>query len=461
MSLPSRLCRRCPRFLLSVLILFLSWVKQPPCLADEAWRTVALPERPLDIAAQADALWVCGAGEMIARSIDGGKTWEMKHRQSRGDVLMRIVFVDESVAFAGGTNGALLATRDGGANWDRVKSDEATILDLSFSDAGHGIRRTRSGVATTADGGLHWNAVSFLKTDPVARDYDNILTVASLDPQHLAIALHKTHGENIFVFTADGGATWKSLHLDNTFAGLLFTHTHEYWAFGVEYLEREKSGGYSAPVALHSADGEEWAHGVRPPSSFNSCTEQGCVMHAGAIVQLYDAQPSFIAVPPDGYPRPRWAFAVATVCTVDVDLRCAPASVQATPPARPEATGWRPAGIAIPLAFESKPLSSDCLRCELGAFPASKDLRGMTEITLRLTIEKDGTVREVQTTPRAIPQIQKGVESIAENWLFEPARSSSGPVQSQQVLKLALFCSPIPDSDSGACRLSSPLPKRY
>jgi hypothetical protein len=397
---------------------------------------------------------------MIASSADAGKTWEVHHREDGGGVLMRIAFVDSSIGFAGGTSGTLLSTKDGGATWGRVATSGETILDLSFSDARHGIRRTRSGVATTNDGGVNWNPVAFLRSDVAVREYDNILTVASLDPLHDAIALHKTQGENIFVFTSDGGANWKSLHLDNTFAGLLFTHQHEYWAFGVEYLEREKGGGYSAPVALHSTDGETWTHGVRSPSEFNSCTEQGCVMHLGAIVNLYEAQPGFIAVPPDGSLHARWAFAQDTVCTVSVGLQCAAANIQSTAPARPEVTGSRRGGIGIPLAFEMKPVSSECLRCELGAFPASKDLKGMASISLRLSIEKDGTVRKVEVTPRVGPQIQDGIETVVRNWLFEPAHSSSGPVRSQQVLKLNVLCFTPGDSESGSCTILGPRPAR-
>jgi hypothetical protein len=107
-----------------------------------------------------------------------------------------------------------------------------------------------------------------------------------------------------------------------------------------------------------------------------------------------------------------------------------------------------------------KPVSSECLRCELGAFPASKDLKGMASISLRLSIEKDGTVRKVEVTPRVGPQIQDGIETVVRNWLFEPAHSSSGPVRSQQVLKLNVLCFTPGDSESGSCTILGPRPAR-
>jgi len=48
--------------------------------ADDGWRSVVLPARPLSITSSAAILWVCGTDEMIARSSDGGQTWQLKHQ---------------------------------------------------------------------------------------------------------------------------------------------------------------------------------------------------------------------------------------------------------------------------------------------------------------------------------------------------------------------------------------------
>jgi hypothetical protein len=121
-------------------------------------------------------------------------------------------------------------------------------------------------VEMTDDSGLHWGPVTGLDTAPSKQAYFEVLSFARLDSNRAAIALHQNEGENYFYVTQDAGKTWKTIHLDNTFAGTLFSRNSEYWAFGIEYLERQKGGGYSAPVVLHSSDGINWSHGTSSPS---------------------------------------------------------------------------------------------------------------------------------------------------------------------------------------------------
>jgi photosystem II stability/assembly factor-like uncharacterized protein len=427
------------------------------------WRSVDLPFRPMDVSAVADSLWVCGADEMIAVSHDGGNQWSVKHQNQDGDILLRIAFVNPTVGYAVGTNGTFLSSRDRGETWTAVPGSSETILDISFSDEKHGIRRGRSRVETTEDGGLHWTDVSELRSDPAIRPFTNILSIASLDANHSAIALHQTQGENIFVITLDSGKNWKSVHLDNTFAGNLFTHKGEYWAFGIEYVEREKRGGYSVPVAIHSADGEKWAHGVRAPAEFNSCVFQGCILYDGAIADLYNEKPVFLAVPADGSLQPSWALAKDTVCTVGVMLKCARSAVVSEVPQRPPAEN-RPhsAGVGIPQAYET-PMSlvSRCLSCQLGSFPVRKDVKGMAVVEARFIIKKDGTVREARVKNAPLKEIESGTEAIVREWFFEPTRNASGPTEVKESIRLNVACFAFPDNDLGTCTvLGPPPPKR-
>ena len=60
--------------------------------AVNVWNDVTLPFRPINIAAAGDTLWVCGTNEMITESSDGGKTWNVKHQNPDGEVLLNIAF---------------------------------------------------------------------------------------------------------------------------------------------------------------------------------------------------------------------------------------------------------------------------------------------------------------------------------------------------------------------------------
>jgi hypothetical protein len=76
------------------------------------WSVVSSPFRPVNIAAQGATIWVCGVDEMILSSSDGGATWETKHQNLNGEVLLDISFVNEKIGHAAGTGGLLLSTDD-------------------------------------------------------------------------------------------------------------------------------------------------------------------------------------------------------------------------------------------------------------------------------------------------------------------------------------------------------------
>ena len=88
-----------------------------PDLRTNSWKTVSAPFRPVNVAAEEGTLWICGADEMILRSKDGGKTWETKHLNPDGEVLLNISFIDENTGNAAGTGGLILSTIDGGHTW--------------------------------------------------------------------------------------------------------------------------------------------------------------------------------------------------------------------------------------------------------------------------------------------------------------------------------------------------------
>src|ERR1700751_5188781 len=91
-----------------------STAQQTP--ATSGWKPMPVPFRPVNVTAIGGVLFVCGADEMILSSKDN-MTWETKHQNSDGEVLLTISFVDEKVGYAAGTGGVLLSTVDGGQSW--------------------------------------------------------------------------------------------------------------------------------------------------------------------------------------------------------------------------------------------------------------------------------------------------------------------------------------------------------
>jgi putative zinc finger protein len=69
-----------------------------------------------------------------------------------------VVSVIGNTIWAGGENGALYTSRDGGSTWTPVKVDTAeTITSIHFSDDSHGTLQTSNGLTwKTSDGGKTW-----------------------------------------------------------------------------------------------------------------------------------------------------------------------------------------------------------------------------------------------------------------------------------------------------------------
>ncbi len=428
-----------------------------PCLTEStspsAWWTASLPFRPTNLTYNADALWVCGADEMIAKSDDGGKSWQVRHQKPNGELLLKIVFAGEMFGFASGSHGVFLRTSDGGETWRPSNGGTSTIKNISFADDRHGMRQTGSTVEMTDDSGAHWTAVAGFNTNPSSEGHFEVLSFVRLDSNRAAIALHQKEGENYFFVTRDAGHTWRSIHLDNTFAGTLFSRNSEYWAFGIEYLERQKSGGYSAPVVLHSTDGLNWSHGATSPTEFSSCTSQGCILYDGAIANLYREKPTYLAVPADGTLQPVWAGGKGSVCVAGAKLKCAPAENTTTPPSRPYIS--RP----ISSVGSMSSLFDDCISCTSGSFAVPSTLHFMAVLEVSLDVAKDGTVSHVDVRKAPNPEVDNEIQNIIGAWLFEPPREGGVPVERNHKFVFNLGCFAFPGNDQGTCSMLF-IPKR-
>jgi photosystem II stability/assembly factor-like uncharacterized protein len=329
---------------------------QAPSALPQGWVDVHPPLKPTGIAAISGTFWLCGSDETIASSSDGGATWKVRHKKPGGSTLHSITFVDEKVGHAAGQDGLLLSTADGGATWANSKLGSETVQALSFADALNGIVAAsnhrgnvgmgmldevqgapilNSHVMVTHDGGQHWEDIDAFRTNADLRPYTELLSVAALDAVHFLIGVRQPQVAVGYAVTTDAGKTWKLVQVDNVYATRVFVHEGEYWAFGIEYLDRQKGGGYGAPVSLHSKDGEVWIHGVRGPREFWTCNPQGCYVSDGLLVDLYGAHEKFWVLPRDGSMTKTWAIAGNRACTVSGTAKCAAATLTDQFPSEP------------------------------------------------------------------------------------------------------------------------------
>lgn len=331
-------------------------ISQPaPDLASHGWTMVRPFLKPMSITATQDTFWMCGAEETIASSADGGTTWQVRHRKAGGSALLNIDFINGTIGHASGEDGLLLSTADGGSTWESRKLGPETVQAFSFANSVDGIallssHRGRIGIGTldevqgvpfldshvllTHDAGQHWEDAA-LNTNEELRPYTEFLSVAALDATHYLLGIRQPQVAVGYAVTSDGGRTWKLVHLDNVYATRVFLHDGQYWAFGIEYLDREHGGGYGAPVSLHSNDGITWTHGVRGPNEFPSCNAQGCYLWDGVVENLYGTHERFWVLPQDGNLTKIWAIAGNRACTVGRNILCGPAVTTEQPPQRP------------------------------------------------------------------------------------------------------------------------------
>jgi photosystem II stability/assembly factor-like uncharacterized protein len=77
------------------------------------WRPASLPFRPVCIEANQSVIWIGGVDEMLAKSGDGGATWQVKRQKTDGEVLLAVGFLDANTIYASGTNGIMEWSQDG------------------------------------------------------------------------------------------------------------------------------------------------------------------------------------------------------------------------------------------------------------------------------------------------------------------------------------------------------------
>ena len=420
--------------------------------ADEGWRAVALPARPIYITSNADTFWVCGTDEMIARSSDGGQTWQLRHLIVDGEVLLGVRFIDEKTAYASGTNGLILWTKDGGETWISSTVGTESIVDISFGDEQHGIRHSRSAVEITSDAGATWLPISKPQTDQDLEKFKIVGGVAALDKNHFMILMEEgPYSDQIFLFTSDGGKIWKTNYVPSVGIRRLAVHDGEYWAFGMEVIEKDKpGGGHSVPLALHSRDGVRWVHGARSPKELQACTEQGCILWDGAIVDLYHEKPLLWSVPADQSLTSVWALARGTVCSVGLAVKCVSSRLVDAPPPKPETNQ------SVFQSVSAEPPAAGCVACNLESFSVHKDLGWKGILNLDFLVKRNGTVGEVKVQTTAPKEIESTVADRVKGWVFEPSHEKNSATTPGHA-SVGIECYPFTDQAEGSCSFKTGL----
>ncbi|MGE0142649.1 MAG: oxidoreductase [Planctomycetota bacterium] len=96
-------------------------------------------------APSADTVWVSGSGGTVARTIDGGESWDLVGPIGAQSLDFRSLWVfdsDTAIVASAGSPARVFRTENGGRDWELVHSDDraAIFLDaMAFDDTGRGV----------------------------------------------------------------------------------------------------------------------------------------------------------------------------------------------------------------------------------------------------------------------------------------------------------------------------------
>ena len=396
----------------------------PLSAAASGWSTIDLQARPLNITANGDVLWVCGADELIANSMDGGKTWNVRHLVKNGALLLAVGSAGGQTVYAAGTNGELIFSKDDGTTWMQMSTPSSIVYAAAFSDDRHGLIQTPHAIYQTSDGGASWKPVNIdLSTDDL-KGFRWVRALASLDSNHMLIVVSDGDSQvdaYKLLVTKNGGEDWRLVSVSSTGLSSVTIYKGEYWAAGMEVIEKDKpGGGYGVPLVMRSADGETWTHFTKwAAKEFSECNSQSCLFGDGSGTDFRAASPQgYWKFPSEKAVSARWAVAQGSICSVGTKLQCATLVSAVAIPADAETP--------IPAVLSPPPLDApdtrgpQCIDCDVERLVVTDDYQGIVDVDLKIGVGVNGLVNDVEVLHATRPQIGDRVASEVRNWIFVP-----------------------------------------
>ncbi|MDP1786982.1 YCF48-related protein [Nitrosomonas sp.] len=167
--------------------------------------------------------WAVGFRGTILATQDGGKNWNEQNSNSIAS-LSSVHFVNDQQGWAVGSDETILATQDGGKNWNKQNSNSTGWLSsVHFVNAQQGWAvGSDETILATQDGGKNWNK----------QNSNSIMRLSSVhfvnDQQGWVVGIRGT-----ILATQDSGKNWNKQN-SNSIAGLSvhFVNNQQGWAVG-------------------------------------------------------------------------------------------------------------------------------------------------------------------------------------------------------------------------------------
>jgi photosystem II stability/assembly factor-like uncharacterized protein len=179
--------------------------------------------------------WAVGEKGIILNSPDGNK-W-VAQTSFIDETLEGVYFIDSNKGWVVGRNGTILYTTNGGAKWNKqAYKDRTAFYGVFFLDTNRGWIIGQGGtILTTTNGGSQWS----VQVDPKLKSF--LRDVFFISPSKGWIV----GTEGLILSTTNGGSSWSvqtSKTINNLF-GVCFTSENDGWAVGEGGLILRTSDG--------------------------------------------------------------------------------------------------------------------------------------------------------------------------------------------------------------------------
>jgi photosystem II stability/assembly factor-like uncharacterized protein len=179
---------------------------QPAALSAAATKAMML-----DSTTAGKRIVAVGDHGIILLSDDSGATFRQAKTVPVRSTLTAVDFTDDKMGWAVGHWGIILATTDGGENWNIQRSDTSVdqpLFSVRFKDRDNGIAvGLWSLVLNTADGGKSWDSMDMPPPPGSSRGDLNLFSLFASKQGSLLIAAER----GAVYRSVDGGTTWSCI----------------------------------------------------------------------------------------------------------------------------------------------------------------------------------------------------------------------------------------------------------
>jgi photosystem II stability/assembly factor-like uncharacterized protein len=240
-----------------------------------------------------------GAASGLSRA-QNDSGWAAARRGLAGKDLNTVYFVDSKRGWAGGDDGLILRTEDGGRTWTRQAIEAAAAVnDIYFRDKEDGYVLSGNRIYGTADGGRTWRESSRFMPASFGGAVPELYSVRFTSKKKGWIVGSVSRRDNVVdslvLYTNDGGASWvrqrvptkeELIHLD-------FASEKRGWIVG------------ASGVVLHTPDGgQTWKTQASKTNAtlyhvdFRNERAGWAVGERGTILRTSDGGENWSATPP-------------------------------------------------------------------------------------------------------------------------------------------------------------------